>query len=174
MLRIDKHRHIPDAICVIECRCSVSVVRPREQAANPAGILDLAAQVLAAGVGDDGCVQHIAFLDHEISVVDVADFVGQDPGAALRGEFLADTPTHFAVIRELGFPCVRGRDFDQLVLVIVDEGFGAIVNHVPVLVVDDAVGSRQVGRNDIRIDSPQTVFGDCGKGVGAVYSRLVG
>src|SRR5438445_7949975 len=102
------------------------MISPRQEPTDAACALQASAQIASARVTDcllrheAGRLKHIpAFLDYEVTVVNIVNFRCRIPNGRLPTVLAADTAAHFAVINELAAPGIGDRDADQLVLVIV-------------------------------------------------------
>ena len=77
------------------------ILRAREQSTNAARALHCAAQVVAPRIGHPRNVVGVAFLHHQVAIVNVTGLIRLHPGAGFPDELPGDPPPHLAIIGEL-------------------------------------------------------------------------
>src|SRR2546427_1599025 len=149
------------------------VIRPRQQPSNSAGALECTTQIAPTSVTHARDIVPVALLDHEVSVVNVVDFVTHGPSTVLPEEFFANSTPHLAVVAELALPRVSHREADELVFIIVIKGSIAIVSEVAVAIVGVRHGGRKISGHAGSVTPPQIVFTDRGECVVATHQSEV-
>src|SRR5205807_363424 len=99
---------------------------------SSSGSIERVPQIGAAGVTHLWQVIRVPFLDNEVAVVNVVDFVGEIPRARNPGKFFANTTAHFSIVGELASPRIRNSYSREVVFVVVIEHLGSVGAEVAV------------------------------------------
>ncbi len=94
-------------------------IRAPQQAADSSGAFQGAAQVVASGVSNGGCVAAIAFLDYTVPVVNISSYRAHNPGGAVPSVIRPNPQPAASIIAEIRTISRPGTQAHQPVFVIV-------------------------------------------------------